>query len=84
MAMPVMRSGRPWYGCLDLVAAVWGRIIVLGLTIPFLTAQIGSTVSCHIADSDGSPREPKGRDGCTKLQRLCCDAATVAGAPEQQ
>jgi hypothetical protein len=46
--MQVMRSGRPWYGSRDLVVAVWAAITMLGLTIPFLVAQVGSTLSCQL------------------------------------
>jgi len=55
MAMRVMRSGRPWYGCWDLVAAIWAAITMLGLTIPFLVAQVGSTLSCQLNGACGGP-----------------------------
>ena len=55
MAMQVIRSGRPWYGCWDLVAAVWAAITMIGLTIAFLASQIGSTVGCQLNSTCGGP-----------------------------
>ena len=55
MAMRVMRFGRPWYGCWDLVWAVSAAIMVLGLTIPFLVTQIGSALSCQLNAACGGP-----------------------------
>jgi hypothetical protein len=55
MAMQVMRSGRRWYGSWDLVAAVWAAITMLGLTIPFLVAQVGTTLNCQLNASCGGP-----------------------------
>ena len=53
--MQVMRSGRPWYGSRDLVAAVWAAITMLGLTIPLLVAQVGSTLGCQLNGACGGP-----------------------------